>query len=78
VIRGPWFVTPHAVRRYTRRYARRLDYEAARDQLVDLCARARYVRPSHGGELWRGPRPLRLRLVVGRGEGERRALVTVL
>jgi len=40
---------------------------------------AHYVKPTQGGaELWRTGKPMRLRLIVGPGEGGLPALLTVL
>lgn len=70
---GNWFVTPHAVQRYQQRVEPGLTYEQALARLIDLSNTARYVKtyerdpdsPSekyrNGYELWRGPRPRRLR-----------------
>jgi len=75
---GRWFVTPHAVRQYVQRYAYQLSYDQALANLIRLSEGARFIRRSHGCELWRGPRPSRLRMIVGPGDGEKPALVTVL
>ena len=64
---GPWFITPHARRRYRQRIDRRATDEGALEALVALAQRAHPVRPVHdrpGVVLWRGPRPLRLRCNV--------------
>lgn len=79
-VAGPWFVTPHAVQRYRDR-VHDVSHEEALGALVDIAARAHYVRDLPSGmELWRGPRPLRLRLRVARSTapGELPQLLTVL
>ena len=76
--RGRFFVTPHAVRQYQRRVRPELGYEDARAELIAISERARYVRPARDGcEVWRTPRPERLRLIVGPGKGPLPALITV-
>lgn len=75
---GRWFITPHAVQRYRQR-VRECSYEEALAVLVDWSERAHYVKQRNdGAELWRGPKPLRLRLVVGKREDGAPQLVTVL
>lgn len=74
---GRFFITPHAVMRYSERVGA-LTYEAALAALIDETARAHFVkRLATGAELWRGPSPRRLRFIVGPGRGEKPALVTV-
>jgi hypothetical protein len=75
---GRWFITPHAVDQYRRR-VHQCSHDEARDDLIALSARAHFVKPLHSGcELWRTGKPHRLRLIVGPGEGDMPALVTVL
>lgn len=95
--RGRWFITPHAVERYIERVEPGLTYEQALGRLIDLSNAARHVKtyprqpdsPSekyrHGYELWRGPRPMRLRCWVAQpdkaeitGHPALPALITVL
>lgn len=77
-VRGPLFVTPHAVRRFRERVRPELTYEQARDELVRLSRTAHRVRPTRdGAELWRTGPPERLRLIVGPGTGPLPALITV-
>lgn len=67
-IPGRWFVTPHAVLRYTQRAlgAAGLSYEQALAALIKLSVLAHLVRKERdGAELWRGPKPDRLRFIVG-------------
>ena len=74
-MRGRWFITPHAVRRFIARINPGDTYEQALEQLIAMSERAHRtrVRPD-GTEEWRGPKPLRLRFRVTR-EGQ---LLTVL
>lgn len=67
--RGRFFITGHAVRRFRERIPgrRKLGYSAALAELVSLAEAAHYVRTeSDGTELWRGPSPTRVRLIVSR------------
>lgn len=77
---GRWFITPHAVEQYVARAMRgRGRHEEALVALIDESRGARFLKLlDSGAELWRGPRPGRLRYVVGPGEGGLKALVTVL
>lgn len=66
---GAFFVTPHAVDRYRERVPgkRRLSYEQALSELVDLLRGAKFVSIREDGtELWRVGKPTRLRFRVGR------------
>jgi len=65
-VAGPWFISPHAVQRYRER-VRDVAPQEALDALVDVASRAHFVRELPSGlALWRGPRPLRLRLRVAK------------
>jgi hypothetical protein len=78
---GRWFVTPHAARQFRDRagWQRADDYESALVELIDESRAAHFVKVLDSGlELWRGPKPRRLRYIVGPGEGNLPALVTVL
>lgn len=81
MIYGDVFITPHAVRQYQAR-ARAgwgMGFEQARAHLVEQVAKARAIKPTGcGAVLFRGPKPERLRLLIGPGEGSMPALVTVL
>ena len=69
-----WTVTPHAVRRYIERVRHGASFAKARSELIWMLERAHFVKPLLNGiELWRGPKPLRLRLRV-----DGRRLVTVI
>lgn len=77
---GAWFITPHAVRRYIERIEPGLTYEQALGALVRLSTEAQRVRDiSPGLALYRGPKPMRVRLRVASGaNGMMPQLVTVL
>lgn len=65
MIRGRWFITPHAVRRYIERVHPELTYDEALLVLTKLSELARRVKEIEPGiALWRGPRPERLRCIV--------------
>lgn len=86
----PWYVTKHAVARYLEVTGAKLPYDAALAELTSLCAETwqRYQdRPeagpaiSHtGGWVYRGPKPRRLRFLVGNDpvESDKPQLVDVL
>lgn len=64
-MRGRWFITPHAVRRFIARINPGDTYEQALARLIDASERAHLVKVrSDGVEEWRGPKPLRLRFRV--------------
>jgi len=76
---GAWFITPHSVRRYIERIEPGLTYEQALGALVRLSTEAQRVRDiAPGLALYRGPKPLRVRLRVADGNGGLPQLVTVL
>lgn len=78
---GRWFITPHAVMQYRVRVSGKEEtsFERARAELMALSARAHFVRRlDSGAELWRAPKPLRLRFVVARAFAGLPQLVTVL
>ena len=67
-------ITTHAVARFRQRIRPNLSESEARHFLANECARAHRVKTlASGVELWRGPKPLRLRLRIHHG-----ALITVL
>lgn len=62
-----WFVTPHAVGAFQRRAsgAGGMSYEQALGAIVNESRVAHKVKDLHSGaELWRGPKPRRLRYIV--------------
>lgn len=79
-IPGAWFITPHAVDRYREHTGRpEMAYEAALAELVEESRGAHHVKRLQSlKELWRGPKPRRLRFIVGDGEDGKPALVMVL
>jgi len=76
--KGRWFVTPHAVRQYIARVRPGLSYERALGELIRMSEGAHFVREQRNGELWRGPKPRRLRFIVCRDMPGKPQLVTVL
>ena len=85
-MQGRWYITPHAVDAYIHR-VRQCSREEALADLVAISERAHYVKPATGAaQLWRGPRKRigkgrrtgGIRLIVGPGEGDMPALLTVL
>jgi len=79
MIGGPFFITPHAVRRYMLRINGGIDYEHALEQLIDHTRTARRVKMlDTGAQLWRTGKPLRLRLIVDCNQPGKPQLVTVL
>lgn len=81
-VAGRWFITPHAVDRFRERvhWARRFSYAKALGELINASERAHFVRILDSGkELWRGPKPMKLRLIVAPSAtpGELPQLVTV-
>lgn len=78
-MRGKWFISPHAVHRYIERLARSLTYEQALDDLVAYSETAHYVKDwKPGVELWKGPKPRRLRFLIGHREDGAPQLITVM
>ncbi len=65
---GRWFITPHAVRRYIKRFAPRCTYEEALSELIRASGEARRVKTLPTGlALYRGPKPRRLRFFLQEG-----------
>lgn len=56
--KGQFFITPHAVQRYTERYRPGVTYEVALGELITLTSAATRVGTANNGvgEVWRGPR----------------------
>jgi hypothetical protein len=79
MVTGKWFITPHAVRRYIERVDLSASYEEA---LAELIRWSEVARPKKkiapGVWLYRGPRPLRLRLRVSHKGPGLPQLMTVL
>lgn len=79
---GRFFVTPHAIERYTERIEPGLSYEESLGRMIrdlDGAKKVRDLAPRDGVrcELWRGPRPRRTRYVIGYAEGGLPQVVTV-
>ena len=62
--KGRFFVTPHAVERYRERVHRGISYEQALEEIIETSENAHYVKDYNGGQYWRGPKPMRLRMIV--------------
>lgn len=79
---GEFFITGHAVRRFRERVpgAGRLSYDQALGELIRTMRDAHFVKTLNNGlDLWRGPKPHRLRLRVAAGRsGLLPQLVTVV
>ncbi len=76
---GKWFITPHAVRRYIDRVDRFATYEQALEVLIQWSERAKRKKEiAPGVWLYRGPRPLRLRLRVSHAGDRLPQLLTVI
>jgi hypothetical protein len=64
-ISGSWFITPHAVQQYIRRFAPRFTYEEALGALIHESTGARRVKVLPTGlVLYRGAKPRRLRFYL--------------
>ena len=64
---GRWFVGPHAVRRFLKRVpaARGWSYERALAAIISDTDAAHFVKAlDTSAQLWRGPKPWRLRYIV--------------
>lgn len=60
-------MTPHAVQRYRERVAPNMSYEGALGCIINDSVGAHKVKDlDAGAELWRGPKPRRLRYIVSR------------
>lgn len=74
-----WTISEHATDRYVERIDRGVTRERAREELVEQCLGAHFVKLLPGGlELWRGPKPRRIRLRAERRENGEMVLATVL
>lgn len=78
---GRWFITPHAVGRYQRRWRRSSTYEQCLSELISLSETAREIKKLQNGQdlyLYRGPGPARLCCLVSKSGTGLPQLVTVL
>ena len=67
-VSGSWFITPHAVKQYIRRFAPRSTYEQALGALIRESIEARRVKILPTGlVLYRGAKPRRLRFFLQEG-----------
>lgn len=79
MIVGRWFITPHAVEQFQRRFGGSFQYNIALSELIKLTSEAHFVKDIHDRvELWRTGKPHRLRLIVSRRMPGMKQLVTVL
>lgn len=72
-----WVITDHAITRYIQRVRQRATYEQAIADIMRLLARAHLVKDCGDYELWRTPRPERLRIRAVRN-GDRLEVATIL
>lgn len=82
-VKGRWFVTPHAVKRFRERVpgAQSMSYERALAAIISDSERAHFVRVERDGtELWRVGKPhrTRYRIYPSEREGVLPQCVTVL
>lgn len=76
---GQFFITPHAVRAYQRRWRRDLSYEDALTELIRISDGARRIKTRRNGAIeFRGPSPARLTLIVSDVRPGLPQLLTVL
>lgn len=76
--KGRFFVTPHAVHRYIERVHPGISYERALGEIIEAAAGAHYVKDYNSGQYWRGPKPMRLRLIVANGSGGELPQITTI
>lgn len=78
MIKGPWFITNHAVERYIQRWRPGHTRSKALRELIEASNRAqpKGILES-GAQLWRGPRPMRIQMIVSSGHDGLPQLVTV-
>lgn len=76
--RGRFFYTPHAVNRYRERVHRGISYERALFELIEIGEKAHYVKDYNSGQYWRGPKPMRLRMIVAPSIGAELPQVTTI
>jgi hypothetical protein len=73
-----FFVTPHAIERYTQRVHRGIQYEQALSEILQEARGAHYVKNYGSAEYWRCGKPMRLRLIVGRVNPGLPQIMTIL
>lgn len=77
--KGRFFITPHAIERYRERVHRGISYERALAEIIDQADQSHYVKDYNSAQYWRGPKPMRLRLLVAPASGnELPQLLTIL
>lgn len=76
----PYFITPHAIRQFIDRIAPRMDFDQARDTIIEGLRNAGPEKPtaSRAAFYVRVRGEWNFRAVLGRGEGALPAVVTIL
>ena len=83
-MRGRWFISPHAVRRFISRAYNGATFEEALEKLIELSETARLIRENHtpGVDLYRTPSLPggrgRIRLLVSRRLPGAPQLITII
>jgi hypothetical protein len=82
-MKGNWFISPHAVRRFIERVWPHSTYEEALDHLIEMSKVSKLVRQDHtpGVDMYRTPNQGKkrgIRLLVSRRLPGKPQLVTVL
>ena len=73
-----WHITQHAIERAAERLWPALDAQDIRLRLLGMCHDAHYVKTlESGADLWRGPKPMRIRMYV-RSSGDTQTLQSVV
>jgi hypothetical protein len=83
MIRGRFFITPHAVHRFIERYYHGRSFEEARERLIELCEHATFVKKGYKSKkMYRLPRHgcSRARIIVAdaKVKGDADVVMTVL
>lgn len=79
MIKGNWFITPHAIKRYRQLCCCKIDDEQALEELIQISITARFVKEQYPGmSIYRTGKPWRHRLVVSTRQPGKPQLVTVL
>ena len=80
MIAGEFFITPHAVEQFRRRIAPWMSYEEALGTIIRELDGAGELRPTRNGKAYyvRTKGEWCFRAVIGPGEGQRPAVITIL